>query len=72
MINTIEEAKTHANHVSLTKYKNVIVFPDGSIHASDSDLSALITEDSFIVKGELKGIEKKVKKSKEIKSDDII
>lgn len=71
MLNTIEEATIHANHVSLTKYKNVIVFPDGSIHASDSDLSALVTEDAFVVKGDSKVIGKKIKKSKEIK-DDII
>ena len=68
MITTQEEAFKHANHTSLKKHSYVVVFPDGSINASNDKEKAqsILTDDAFIVKGDLEKPKKKVKETKEI------
>ena len=68
MITTQEDAFKHANHTSLKKHSYVVVFPDGSINASSNkeQMQSLLTEDSFVVKGDLEKPKKKVKETKEI------
>ncbi len=68
MITTLEEAKTHANHAHLGRFKYVVVLPDGGIYAGNDKEKAesLLEENHFIVKGELSLPTKTKKVKKEI------
>lgn len=60
MIKTLDEAKKHANHTDILRYKFVVVLEDESVYVSNDqvEMEKLMTENknNFVVKGDLKQI----------------